>query len=89
MQIHFYLVHDKLSPTSIRNYFKLPLKNNIPLVIFGDYTNQIHCTTTDHHMRWCSYNGEHQYGRHIIHMTHALPFGSCSEAMSVHARLAK
>ena len=68
---------------------ELPLKNDIPLVIFGDYTNQIHYTTTDHHVRWCSYNGEHQYGHHIIHMTHALPFGSCFEAMSVHARLAK
>ena len=89
MQIHFDLVYDKLSSTLIRNYFELPLKNDIPLVIFGDYTNQIHYTTSDHHVRWCSYNGEHQYGHHIIHMTHALPFGSCSEAMSVHARLAK
>ena len=89
MQIHFDLVYDKLSSTLIRNYFELPLKNGIPLVIFGDYTNQIHYTTSDHHVMWCSYNGEHQYVHHIIHMTHALPFGSCPEAMSVHARLAK
>ena len=58
MQIHFDLVHDKLSPTLIRNYFELPLKNNIPRVVFTDYTNQIHYTTTDHHVRGCGYNGE-------------------------------
>ena len=57
MQIHFDLVHDKLSPTLIRNYFELPLKNNIPRVVFSDYTNQIHYTTTDHHVRRCSSDG--------------------------------
>ena len=56
----------------------------------SDYTNQIHYTETDHHVRRCSFKGEHQYVHHIIHMTHALPFGfPCSEAMSVHARLVK
>ena len=89
MQIHFDLVHDKLSPTLIRNYFELPLKNNIPLVVFSDYTNQIHYTKTDHHVSRRSFKGEHQYVHHIIHMTRALPFGLCSDAMSVHARLAK
>ena len=68
---------------------ELPVKNNTPLVVFSDYMNQIHYTETDHHVRRRSFKGEHQYGHHIIHMTHALPFGSCSEAMSIHARLAK
>jgi hypothetical protein len=36
-----------------------------------------------------SFKGEHQHGHHIIYMTRALPFGSCFEAMSIHARLAK
>lgn len=61
-----------------------------PSRCLSDYTNQIHYTKSDLHERRCSFKGEHQSVHHIIHMTHALPFGyPCSEAMSVHARLVK
>jgi hypothetical protein len=61
-----------------------------PSNCFSDHTIQIHYTKSDHHVRWCSFNGEHQHVDHIIHMIRAQPFGfSCSEAMSVHARLVK
>ena len=60
---------------------RTPTQNDIPLVIFSDYTNQIHYTETDHHVRRCSCKGEHRHVHHIIHMTYALPFGSCSESI--------
>ena len=61
-----------------------------PSSCFSDYTIQIHYTSSDHHVRWRSFNGEHQNVDHIIYMTRAQPFGFlCSEAMSVHARLVK
>ena len=51
MQIHFDLVHDKIEFNfNSKLLSELPLKNNIPRVVFGDYTNQIHYTTTDHHV---------------------------------------
>ena len=50
----------------------------------------INYTMSDRHVRWSSFNGEHQYVDHIYYMIHARPFGLlCSEAMSVHARLVK
>ena len=68
---------------------ELPLKST-SLIVVKWYTIQIHYTKSDHHVSWCSFKGEHQHADHIIHMTHALPFGyPCSEAMSVHARLVK
>ena len=68
---------------------ELPL-NTTSLIVVKWYTIQIHYTKTDHHVRWCSFNGEHQHVDHIIHMTRVQPFGFlCSEAMSVHARLVK
>ena len=45
---------------------------------------------SDHHVRWSSINGEHQYVDHIYYMIHARPFGiQCSEAISAYARLVK
>jgi hypothetical protein len=38
---------------------------------------QIHYTKTDHYVRSCSFNGEHQHVDHIVYMTHAWPFGPC------------
>ena len=74
-------IHNNLSLTTTQNQH--------PSSHFGDYKNEIHYTTTDHHVRWCNYNGEHQCGHDNIHMTRALPFGSCSKDMFVHDRLAK
>ena len=68
---------------------ELPL-NTTSLIVVKWYTIHIHYTKTDHHVRWCSFNGEHQHVDHIIHMTRVQPFGfRCPEAMSVHARLVK
>ena len=68
---------DGVKPNS-KLFHQLPLKNSIPLAIFSDYMNPIHYTKTDQHVSWCSFKGEHRHANHIIHMTHALPFGSCS-----------
>jgi hypothetical protein len=65
------------------------LKTIALLVFLSDYMNQIHYIATDHHMQRHSFKGEHHHVHHIIHMTHAKHFGLYSEAMSVHARLAK
>ena len=45
---------------------------------------------SDHHGRWSSISGEHQYVDHIYYMIHARPFGlQCSEAICAYARLVK
>ena len=41
----------------------------------SDYVIHINYTMSDHHVRWSSFNGEHQYVDHIYYMIHARPFG--------------
>ena len=41
----------------------------------SDYVSHINYTMSDHHVRWSSFNGEHQYVDHIYYMIHARPFG--------------
>jgi hypothetical protein len=71
MQIHFELVHDKLSSIIQNYYVNSHLKTTSLLVFLSDYTNQIHYTATDHHVQRHSFKGEHHHVHHINHMTHA------------------
>jgi hypothetical protein len=71
------------------NYNDIPLRTT-SLKCSSDHTTPILYTAPDRHSRRYGFKGRQCSVNHIIHATHARPFGLlCSVAMSVQAWLTK
>jgi len=84
-------VHDNLSSFLILQLTRwTPTQNNIPRIVLVITRTKSTTPSPIITRKDVASKANTQSVHHIIHMTHALPFGiPCSETMSVHARLVK